>query len=111
MAVCVCVLYCLTLVVVTAVALCECRRWLSERKERKSTSAANEEAERERELGVLGRRFVVWGLAILCVCLSARTIVDGLVPVGYWNGRQEKFVRYECRDRWKVDSPTMGEFE
>jgi hypothetical protein len=68
MAVCVRVLYCLTLVV-TAVALCECRRWLSERKERKSTSAANEEAERERELGVLGRRFVVWGSRYI-MCLS-----------------------------------------
>jgi hypothetical protein len=71
MAVCVCVLYCLTLVVVTAVALCECRRWLSERKERKSTSAANEEAERERRLGVLGRRFVVGVRYIMCLSVCA----------------------------------------
>lgn len=82
----------------------------SERRGNQRLQPMRKQRERERARS-FGEEVCRGGLAILCVCLSARTIVDGLVPVGYWNGRQEKFVRYECRDRWKVDSPTMGEFE
>jgi hypothetical protein len=57
------------------------------------------------------RRFVGWGFRyIMSVCRWAHDCWR-LVPVGYWNGRQEKFVRYECRDRWKVDSNENGEFD
>lgn len=82
------VLYCLTLfvVVVTTVALCECLRccWSEE-----------EEINVGSQWGMERGRVLSAAAAILClVCLPD---CWRLVPVGYWNGRQEKFVRYECR--------------
>ncbi len=70
----VCVLYSVTLslsfvvVVVTAVALCERRRWLSERKEEINVCSQWG----SREGGLSGE-----GFAILCLSFAERTIVDG----------------------------------